>query len=197
VHAPRALLLPIVAAALLVFVGGILIVVALSRGLSVNTVEPVAGRAVVVSPKDASLTREADIRLTRGAAPSVTSPSVLTNPPLPTVVAGDSVVTQVVAAAESSNVVAVAQFPPEPQLPKLQGIVFNPTRPTAFLNGKSVAVGGRGGEFTVLAITKQIVTVERFGQTNALTMEEKGQSGVSRRLLRRCSCPSLFSSRSR
>jgi hypothetical protein len=77
-----------------------------------------------------------------------------------------------VAAAESSNVVAVAQFPPEPQLPKLQGIVFNPTRPTAFLNGKSVVVGGRVGEFTVLAITKQIVTVERFGQTNALTMEE-------------------------
>ena len=172
-NAPRLLLLPIIAAALLVFVGGILIVVALNRGFRVKPVDPVASQSAVVTPKDAPLSRAADFQLATGGADlSVASPSGPANPPLPTVVGGDSVVTQAVAVAESSKAVAVAQVPPEPQLPRLHGIVFNPTRPTAFLNGKSVAVGGRVGEYTILAITKQAVTVERSGQTNVLTMEE-------------------------
>lgn len=177
VNAPRSLLLPILAAALLVFVGGILIVVALSRGFRLKSVEPVASQSAVAAKGDpgtaAKLPRTADVP----PGISVSTPAsafqpVSTNPPAPIAAAVSSVVTQAVVTVESSNAVTVVQVPPEPQLPKLQGIVFNPARPTAFLNGKSVVVGGRVAQYTVLAITKQAVIVERAGQTNVLTMEE-------------------------
>lgn len=177
VHAPRPLVLPILAATLLVFVGGILIVVALSRGFRGKPAEPVANQSIVGSPKDNPRNAVALPR-TANATPTIsssTAPTALqqvpTNPPR-TAVAVSPIATQAVVPVESSNTVPVVPTPPEPQLPKLQGILFNPSRPTAFLNGKSVVAGGRVGEYTVLTITKQAVTVERAGQTNVLTMEE-------------------------
>jgi hypothetical protein len=162
VNAPRPLLLPILAAAMLVLVGGILIVVALSRGLRLKSDEPVAGQSVVESPQTSDVSP---------ASASTTSAVVLPSVPIN---AGEPVAaaTRAVGAVEGSNSVPVVPAPREPQLPRLQGILFNPARPTAFLNGKSVVVGGRVGEYTVVAITKQAVTVERAGQTNVLTMEE-------------------------
>jgi hypothetical protein len=171
VTAPRSLLLPILAAAMLVFVGGILIVVAFSRGLRVKSDEPVASRPAAVSVQNdpgkvAPLPHAADLSsATSGPAPAVTVPPVSTNP-------AQIAAALVSPAVADSNSVPVVPAPLEPQLPKLQGILFNPARPTAFLNGKSVTVGGRAGEYTVLAITKQAVTVERAGQTNVLRMEE-------------------------
>jgi hypothetical protein len=176
-NAPRPLLMPILAAALLVFVGGVLIVVALTRGFGIKPGEPVASKSAVVSPTDnpgtsATLPRMADVSpATRIATPVIAQQPVPTNLPSTAAVAAP-VVTQSVLPVESSNAVTVVQVPPAPQLPRLQGIVFNPARPTAFLNGKSVVAGGRVGEYTVIAITKQTVTVERSGQTNVLTMEE-------------------------
>lgn len=176
VNAPRSLLLPILAAALLVFVGGILIVVALSRVFRPKSVEPVESLSAVVSPKDnpgpaATLPRTVEVPpATSISTPTAVFQPVLTNRPPAAVVT--PVVAQSVVTVESSNSVPVVQVPLEPQLPRLQGIVFNPVRPTAFLNGKSVVVGGHVGEYTVMAITKQAVTVERAGQTNVLTMEE-------------------------
>lgn len=175
VNAPRSLLLPILAAALLVLVGGILIVVALSRGFGLKSVEPVASQPDVLlkdKPTNPSSRAVAVSPTTSGSTPTVVSQPVPTNPPQSPVAVVTSVVTQAGVTVESSNALPLAQVPPEPRLPKLQGIVFNPARPTAFLNGKSVVVGGRVGEYTVLAITKQAVTVERAGQTNVLTMEE-------------------------
>lgn len=177
VNAPRPLLLPILAAAALVFMGGVLIVVALTRGFGLKSGEPVAINSDVVAPKDnprtaATLSRTAEVApATRIATPGAALQPAPTNPPPPAAGVA-SVVTQAVVTVESSNAVAVVRVPLEPQLPRLQGIIFSPTRPTAFLNGKSVVVGGRVGDYTVLAITKQAVTVERSGQTNVLTMEE-------------------------
>lgn len=177
VNPPRSLLLPILAAALLVFVGGILIVVALSRGFRVKPAESVASQSAVVSKDDpgnaARLPRTAGVPPVTSISTSTTASQLVpTNPPQFTAAAVSSVVTQAVVTVESSNAAPVMQVPPEPQLPKLQGIVFNPARPTAFLNGKSVVVGARVAQYTVLAITKQAVIVERAGQTNVLTMEE-------------------------
>lgn len=177
VNAPRPLVLPIVAAALLVFVGGVLIVVALTRGFGLKSDEPVANKSAGVPPQShsgtaASLPRTAAVSpTTRMPAPVAAAPSVPTNPP-PVAAVVASVVTQAVTTIESTNAGPVVQAPPEPPLPRLQGILFNPARPTAFLNGKSVVVGSRAGDFTVVAITKLAVTVERAGQTNVLTMEE-------------------------
>jgi hypothetical protein len=57
-------------------------------------------------------------------------------------------------------------------LPKLQGIFYRPNRPSALLNGKTVMIGGRSGEFLVVAITQQSVTVARAGKTNVLSLPE-------------------------
>ena len=178
VAAPRSILLPILAAAALVLVGAILIVVALSRGLRSKSAEPAESRPITVShndqPKDATtLSQPANIS-SRPDQPiqRATIQTTPTNEPPPTVSVAAPSATQIVVSAEGTNAATVVQVPAEPQLPRLQGILFNPARPTAFLNGKSVVVGGRAGEYTVVAITKQAVTVERAGQTNVLKLEE-------------------------
>jgi len=45
-------------------------------------------------------------------------------------------------------------------LPKLQGIMFDATRPVAILNGQSVYVGDHAGVFQVKEITQNSVTLE-------------------------------------
>jgi hypothetical protein len=57
-------------------------------------------------------------------------------------------------------------------LPKLQGIFYRPERPAALLNGRTVLVGGTRGEYRVVAISQQSVTVVRAGQTNVLNMPD-------------------------
>jgi hypothetical protein len=59
----------------------------------------------------------------------------------------------------------------KPAAPKLQAIFFNPTRPSAMINGKSVLVGGRVGEFRVAAIEPGGVTLTSATATNVLTLE--------------------------
>jgi len=49
--------------------------------------------------------------------------------------------------------------PPPQQLPKLQGIFYSPTAPTAILDGKTVHVGSKHGDYLVKAISKYTVTL--------------------------------------
>lgn len=65
-----------------------------------------------------------------------------------------------------------ATLPPASALPRLNGIFFNPARPTAIVNNKLVSTGSRVGEFTVLAITQNSVTLANGGQTNVLSLSE-------------------------
>jgi hypothetical protein len=58
---------------------------------------------------------------------------------------------------------------PKTSLPRLQGIFFHATRPSAIMNGKSVFVGDKVGEFRVTAITRDSATVVGAGQTNILS----------------------------
>src|SRR5438309_9125769 len=49
--------------------------------------------------------------------------------------------------------IAIAE-PPQPMVPKLQGIVFHPTRPSAVISGKVVCAGDNAGEFRARETTR-------------------------------------------
>ena len=51
--------------------------------------------------------------------------------------------------------------PPPPPEPKLQGIVYTATQPWAIVDGKTVHVGDRLGEFRVKEISQHNVTLEK------------------------------------
>lgn len=166
----RSYVAPIIIAVALMLMGGLLVLKALNRharygvqaGSSAPKLDsvPTPPPTVNVAPLTTATVQQAVAAALPPAIPA--APLVPTIPP----------VTQAVAAVEAPAIAPVVAVPQPPPLPKLQGIVFNPARPTAFLNGKSLTVGGRVGEFTVVAITKQEVTIERGGQTNVLRMEE-------------------------
>jgi len=65
---------------------------------------------------------------------------------------------------------AVAEAPAKPAL-KLQGIIYHPTRPSAFINGKALFVGDRIAEFRVTAISSESVTLVGGGTTNVLSLQ--------------------------
>ena len=100
-------------------------------------------------------------------APVVTTPVVTAPVPPPTIPAE----TTAPVAATVSNAVVPAPVA-APALPKLQGIFYRPDRPSALLNGKTVLVGGRSGEFLVVKITQQSVTLVRAGETNVVSLAE-------------------------
>jgi hypothetical protein len=57
-------------------------------------------------------------------------------------------------------------------LPKLQGIFSSRSRPWALVDDKTVFVGDHVGDFQVLAIGQNTVTLGGGGQTNVLTLQE-------------------------
>ena len=55
---------------------------------------------------------------------------------------------------------------------RLQGIVYNPTRPSAIINGNTVFVGDKVAEWSVTAISNQTVTLQNSGgEINTLSMK--------------------------
>lgn len=68
--------------------------------------------------------------------------------------------------------------PSEPAAPptfpamRLQGILYQPSRPAAIINGRTLFIGGHVGKVTVIAITRETATVTWNGQTNVLTLPE-------------------------
>jgi len=55
---------------------------------------------------------------------------------------------------------------------KLQGIVFNPQRPSALVNGRTVFIGDRVREMRVVAISMATLTLSGAGQTNVLSLAD-------------------------
>jgi hypothetical protein len=94
------------------------------------------------------------------AQPTPTTEAVQPPPPLNS----DVIKTQVVA--------GVAPEPPKATPLKLQGILFNPTRPSAVINGKPLFVGDRIREFKVIAISRDSATLASSGETNVLNLSE-------------------------
>ena len=76
--------------------------------------------------------------------------------------------------APSAPAVAVVapEPPPAKPPPKLQGIVFNPRRPSALIDGKTLFIGDRFGEFTLIKLTANTATLAGKGVTNVLSLPE-------------------------
>jgi len=84
--------------------------------------------------------------------PTKQSASVATNPPVPTAP-------------------TVAVPPPAPAVHlKLQAIVFHPTHPSAIVNGKTLFLGEKMGEFELVAVDRQSATLVAGGRTNLLVL---------------------------
>lgn len=85
-----------------------------------------------------------------------------TNPPLPAVQEG-----------EQTNAAAVlGSQAPNPAPLRLQGIVINPRRPSAVINGKTLFLGDKLGNFRLVALDQYSATLVGAGQTNVLTRDE-------------------------
>lgn len=74
-------------------------------------------------------------------------------------------------AAAGSNATVVAEAAPKPVLPRLQGIIYNPSRPSAVLSGHTLFVGEHLGPFRLVAVTHDSATLVGGGETNLLTLE--------------------------
>jgi len=62
---------------------------------------------------------------------------------------------------------------PVKQLPRLQGVIFNAAHPLAIVNGQTVSVGDRVGDFQVKQILKNSVVFQRpDGSEKTLTIGE-------------------------
>jgi hypothetical protein len=129
-----------------------------AQQLSVAPVSEPSPTAVSAPPVDSSQAQPA-----RPAAPAVTPPAPAVAPPAPENVA---------AAAPTNSDTAAEPPPPAPPPLKLQGVVFNPKRPSALISGKTVFVGDRIRDFRVVAISADSATLMGAGQTNVLSLSE-------------------------
>ena len=72
----------------------------------------------------------------------------------------------------SANAPAEAIIP-KPAPLRLQAIVFDPTRPSAMIGGKTLFIGDKLGELRVIAIDRESATLAGAGQTNVLALPEQ------------------------
>ena len=78
---------------------------------------------------------------------------------------------QPAAAGEPTNSVAPPP-PPESAPLRLQGIFFNPSRPSAMIGGKMLFIGDRLGDLRLAAVTQNSATLIGPAQTNVLSLAE-------------------------
>ena len=71
-----------------------------------------------------------------------------------------------------TNVVAAPVEPPPPVGPKLQGISYNPSRPSAVVNGRTVYAGDKVAEFRVTQISPDTVTLVSDAETKVLSLSQ-------------------------
>ncbi|MGD0260181.1 MAG: hypothetical protein ABSD29_10200 [Verrucomicrobiota bacterium] len=111
------------------------------------------------------------------AAQSASPPSPLTGATATLASNASSAATNAPAAdAQQSEVTNTAAMtpppPPKPAPLRLQGIVFNPRRPSAMISGRTLFVGDKLGDLRVVAIDQQSATLAGAGQTNVLSLSE-------------------------
>ncbi len=121
--------------------------------------------APAVAPQPDLSVRPASAPLHVGAATNtlaVTPTTEPTNaPPADAILSNATNATAVVAASS-----------PQPAPLRLQGILYNPKRPSAMISGRTVFVGDRLGEFRVMTIDKDSATLVGDGQTNVLSLAD-------------------------
>jgi hypothetical protein len=72
----------------------------------------------------------------------------------------------------TNNVVVKAEPVAKPAGPKLQAIVFSPTRPSAIINGKTLFLGDKIGDQRVVAIAQDSATLAAGTATNVLFLDQ-------------------------
>ena len=80
--------------------------------------------------------------------------------------------TQAASNPGATNGFAPVAAPPKPAPLRLQGIVFDPKRPSAVINGRTFFVGDKVRECRIVTITAETVTLVSAGKTNVLSMAE-------------------------
>ena len=111
-------------------------------------------------------------RHTPPVAALATSPAITPEPlPIQPAESVSNSTPAVTNAPSVSNEVADVPPPPPPPEPKLQGILFDPTRPCAIVDGATVFVGDRTGEFRVTAISKDKVTLKSGTGIKVLSLD--------------------------
>ena len=96
------------------------------------------------------------------------APAALTTPSTSTTADSISEKSHTETATVAPEVVPPAKPPP----PKLQSIVYNPTRPSAMINGRVVFVGDKFGEWRVKGIDQESATLVSGGVTNILVLQQ-------------------------
>jgi hypothetical protein len=74
--------------------------------------------------------------------------------------------------SELTQPAAIAAPVPKPTPLRLQAIVFNPKRPSALINSKTLFVGDKLGDARVVAIGKNSATLVGGGRTNVLILPD-------------------------
>ena len=118
------------------------------------------------SSRPSELVARAASRPSTPATPAV-SPAL---PATPTT--SESAPAAPVVATTDSKVTDDAPAPAKPAPLRLQAIVFDPAHPSAMINGKTVFIGEKVGEFRVGAISRNSATLINAGQTNILELAE-------------------------
>jgi outer membrane biosynthesis protein TonB len=147
---------------------GIWIAVVIIAGLIIGFVIRQLTRENSPAPKEAKAREIVPAKpIAQETKPSAPTPAAVTPSPTPKPAAQEPAVKEAVAAAPADR-----QEEPARPAPRLQAVVFDPKRPSAIISGKSVFRGDRVGDFRVVAITRESVTLVGNGQTNVLVLGE-------------------------
>lgn len=134
-----------------------------SQSPALRDAEP--GRAIASGPAAGQVTQSEHLDTSAPAAAATNAPTT----------ASSTSATANGASREnqSTNSLATPEpAPPKPAPLKLQAIIFNPSRPSATISGRTVFIGDRIREFRVLNITQDSATLASPGQTNILSLAE-------------------------
>jgi len=125
-----------------------------------------------LAPREAdNTTAQSQSPALRDRLPAVTPPASPVPEPVAGAPANASAPAPSVAATASTNS-AVAPEPPAPKPPplRLQAIVFDPKRPSALINGKTLFLGDHIGAFRLVALDQESATLVSLAETNVLAL---------------------------
>jgi hypothetical protein len=107
------------------------------------------------------------------ASPQTTVVAASSTPaPAPTAALTTATPTNAQPNVATNAMAAVAPPPHKPPPLRLQAIIFNPTRPSAMIGGKTLFVGDRVGDWRIIAIDQESATLAAAGHIKVLMLSE-------------------------
>jgi hypothetical protein len=103
--------------------------------------------------------------------PAAPKPAALAPAPAPVPAVAPAPVPEPALAPTNASPAAAPTVQPKPHTPRLQAIFFNPNNPSAIIDGTTVSIGDRLGEFHVKAIRSDAVVLTGESATTVLTLE--------------------------